>query len=150
MNVVFNRINESDFYEIHSPILFNDIKTSRCFGIITNNVTSYLFSWQSDIQNPVLNEISEGICSIGIDQNFAIINFVTAKIILNIELTYPFYDNKVYGNYCFVITELEIIRIDIINFGNTKEYMLPDIFEEINFGNNQVEVKCSGNITLLI
>ena len=142
MNISLLKINESEFNKLNIPILFNDSYTSRCFGVIKNNKYSYKFSWQSDLIQPILSEVINGIFSIGIDQNFTIINFNLNLIAFKLELNYTFYDTKIFNDLIYVITELEIIKINALTFKVLEEYLLPDIFEEIIFEEKKISVRC--------
>ncbi|HEX8576093.1 MAG TPA: hypothetical protein VF677_07335 [Flavobacterium sp.] len=142
MDIIISQIEETEFNKLNIPILFSDAKTNRCYGIISNHNYSYRFSWQSDVVKPNITEVKNGIYAIGIDQNLSIIDFNINSITCSLELTYFFYDTKIFDNFIYIITELEIIKIDIIAFKIIKEYELPDVFKEMVFANNKVRVQC--------
>ena len=142
MNIDILQIEELEFNKLNAPTLFNNSYTSRCFGIIKNKIFSYKFAWQSDLIKPVLTEVNKNVFAIGIDQNFAIINFNLNSIVSKLELSYTFYDTKIFNNFIYVITELEIIKINSLTFKVIKEYPLPEIFEEIILKNENITVRC--------
>ncbi|WP_154652532.1 hypothetical protein [Flavobacterium rivuli] len=141
MKVEFKAISESDFRETGSILLFNT-ERPRCYGIIFNEEISFKFGWQSDLITPEINEVSENVYSLGIDLNFAIIDFNKNSIVTNLLLDYFFYLTKLYEDYLYVITELSIIRIELVTFTIIETLYLPDIFKEIVFDKNRIEVKC--------
>lgn len=141
MKAEFKVITESDFKESESVLLFNT-ERSWCYGIIFNEEISFKFGWQSDLITPEINEVSENVYSLGIDLNFAIIDFNKNSIVTNLLLDYFFYLTKLYEDYLYVITELSIIRIELVTFTIIETLYLPDIFKEIVFDKNRIEVKC--------
>ena len=93
MSISLKQITENDFMNLNVPTIFNDNKISRCFGIVTNDIQSFKFAWQSTIVSPIVSEIiKEYVIGIGIDLNFAVVNFMSNRIVLNITLTYLFLD----------------------------------------------------------
>ncbi|MFV5700155.1 hypothetical protein ACM55H_17485 [Flavobacterium sp. ZT3R17] len=149
MRVNILHIEEKEFKKLNVPTLFNDNNTSRCYATINYLQYSYKFSWQSDIIQPKETEIKNGVYAIGIDQNFAIIDFNINAVILNLRLDYLFCDTKIFKNFIYLITELEIIKIDIFTLEKIKEYALPDIFEEINF-DDKIRVNCFENSVIYL
>ncbi|MXN91055.1 hypothetical protein GR160_07415 [Flavobacterium sp. Sd200] len=141
MKVEFKVITESDFNKMDSELIFNT-ERPRCHGIIFNKEISFKFAWQSDLIIPEINEISENVYCLGIDLNFAIIDFKSNLIISNLLLDHFFYGSKVYEDFLYVITELSIIKIELVTFRLIETFHLPDIFKGIVFGKNIVEVKC--------
>lgn len=61
-----------------------------------------------------------------------------------LRLTYNFYTVKVFNEDVFIITELEILKLDKVTFTITNEYELPDLFEEIVIYDGRIEFKCTG------
>ncbi|MNY79972.1 hypothetical protein D3C86_2208390 [compost metagenome] len=52
---------------------------------------------------------------------------------------------KLHEDFLYVITELSIIKIELVTFSIIEAFSLPDFFEEIIFDKNRIEVKCSNN-----
>lgn len=144
MKVEFKLINESIFNELKSEIIFNT-ETPRCYGMIGNENYSFKFGWQSEIIIPKVNQILESTYSVGIDLNFAIIDFEKGTIVFNLLLDYFFYEIKLHEDFLYVITELSIIKIELVTFRIIETFSLPDFFEEIIFEKCTIEVKCSNN-----
>ncbi|WP_374173053.1 hypothetical protein [Flavobacterium tructae] len=144
MKVEFKLINESIFKELKSEIIFNT-ETPRCYGMIGNENYSFKFGWQSEIIIPQVNQISENVYSVGIDLNFVVLDFERNITVLNLSLDYFFYEIKLHEKFLYVITELSIIKIELVTYKIIEEFSLPDFYEEIIFDNNRIEVKCSNN-----
>lgn len=142
MEVRLKRISEAEFHNLHVPILFDDKVTGRCFGVVTNGDQSFGLAWQSTMTQPILSEVGQGVFCIGIDQNFAVMDFSNNSVPLRLTLFYNFYNTQLYKESIFVITELEIIKIDRTTFKVMGEYALPEYFEEITIGDDSLEVKC--------
>ncbi|KQT27024.1 hypothetical protein ASG22_20425 [Chryseobacterium sp. Leaf405] len=104
-------ISEKDFKNSNLPVLFEDKRTDRMFGVISNDIHSFKLGWQSTIVKPVIKEVNQEIYAIGIDQNFILIDLELLKIRLKLKLTYFFFNVAIYNNFIIVITELEIFII---------------------------------------
>jgi hypothetical protein len=141
MKVELKLINEVVFNESNLSTIFN-VARPRCYGILVNKDYSYKLGWQSEIVNPKINEISDNVYSIGIDLNFAIIDFEKGNVVLNLSLDYFFYDTKLQNGFIYVITELLIIKINQMTYEVIEKFSLPDFFNEIIFNNNTIEIKC--------
>lgn len=141
MKVELKLINEVVFNESNLTTIFN-VERPRCYGILVNKDYSYKLEWQSEIVNPKINEISDNVYSIGIDLNFAIIDFEKGNVVLNLPLDYFFYDTKLHNGFIYVITELLIIKINQMTYEVIEKFSLPDFFNKIIFNNNTMEIKC--------
>jgi hypothetical protein len=150
MSIIIKEITENEFHLVEYPIIFSDGHSDRKFGLISNGKYSYKFAWRSDLISPVIVELTTWIYCLGIDQNFVIINFKSNAILLDLKLTYFFYDIKINGNFIYVITELEIIKIAKTTFIVEKIYDLPDMFQEIEFNNQEAKIKCFGDNIVFI
>ena len=127
------------------PVLFENKLTDRVFGIISNGINEYKFSWQSTIIKPKVIDVDDFRCSISIDLVFLIFEFLTGKILLQLTLDYFFYDTKIYNGFIYVITELEIIKISTKDLLVIERFALPDYFENIEFNEEIILVKCVGD-----
>ncbi|MDQ0639304.1 hypothetical protein QF042_002869 [Pedobacter sp. W3I1] len=72
MNIKLKELSESEFHSLNIPILFEDKLEDRNFGLISGKIYSYKFGWQSTAIKPVVTEIDEFRCSIGVDLNFVV------------------------------------------------------------------------------
>jgi hypothetical protein len=99
---------------------------------------------------PEITEIFSNVYAIGIDQNFAIIDFTDGKVLLKLEFTYNFYTVQFIDDKFFAITELELIQIDKYTFKVLKEYPFPDFFQEMKQVGDHIEIKCAGDINIEI
>jgi len=144
------KISEKEFEKLSAPILFENKLTNRVFGQISIEGHTYKFSWQSDEVNPVILSIRHGIVLIGIDVSLVIFNYNTGKVLLELSLDYFFFDAKIYDDFIFVISELEIIKIYSSTFEVARKYGLPDFIEEIEFKHGRIEVKCAGQDPIIL
>jgi hypothetical protein len=142
MDSMLQQITENDFLESNALILFSEYKTSRNFGIFKFNNNSYKLSWQSDVSKPIITQITDNIYSIGIDLNFAIIDFKSNQILLNLDFFSFYYYTKLLDNFIYIVTELEIIKVDTMNFKVVKIISLPDIFKEMTVLDDKIVIQC--------
>jgi hypothetical protein len=137
-----NEISESDYKNLDLPTLFEDKLTDRKFGLFSKGESKYKFGWQSETIKPNIIFINNSCCSIGVDLIFIIFEIRTGKVLVKIPLDYYYFDTKIYNNFLYVITELEIIKISIDGLKVIDTYSLPDYFESIEFYNDKIIVKC--------
>lgn len=135
-------ISEEKYRKLQYPILFNDEQTDRIFATLSYKDTNYKFAWQSNNITPCVIKIRENILAIGVDQNFIVVNFDFEKILIKYRLDYFLYDIRMYNDFIYVLTELEILRIEKRTMELVDKYDLPDILENIEFNDYQIIVKC--------
>lgn len=141
MKIDFKEISELDFERLDSPVLFGD-KSDRSFGsILIQGQELYKISWNTTLIKPNILVINKVVC-IGIDLTFVIFDFDKKNILLELNLDYFFYDVKIHNEYLYVITELEIIKLNISNFEICKKYDLPDYFSDIEFQEDNIMIRC--------
>ena len=150
MNII-KRISKTAFRKLNSYELFKEDKeaANNSFAVISESTNCFKIAWNSDIE-PMLIEIDANIYGIGIDQHFSIVDLNCNSVLLNINLFYNFFVTKLQGEWIYLITELEIIKISKLDFKIVKNYALPDYFEGIEFLDGQVIVKCSGNEIVIL
>lgn len=145
MKASIKEISESEYKKSDVLVLFEDELTDRVFGLISNGVNEYKFGWQSTLIKPIIKFINDNYCSIGIDLIFVIFDFNTGRILQKLSLDYYFYDIKLFNGFLYVITQLEIIKINIADLTIVEIYPLPDYFESIEFNEKVIVVKCIGD-----
>ena len=150
MIVTYKEISNTDYDSLRTPVLFEDKKADRLFGTITNGKQEFRFGWRSNLIKPEIKEIKENIYSIGIDENFVIVDFSANNVILNLKLLYPYYTTEIFNNIIFIATELEIIKIDKSKFKVMSEYTLPEFYEYMIPVEDGFDVHCANNITIYI
>lgn len=113
------------------------------FFVINNDKSKseFKFACHGDIK-PSLIKIADSVYAVGINLNFSIFDMAKNAILLSLNLSYFFYEVQIYENYIYVITELEILKIDTNKLICIKTYDLPDIFESISFRGQSLFVKC--------
>jgi hypothetical protein len=145
MNIELTEISDSVFKKLDIPTLFEDKLTDRTFGVVSDGKNEYKLGWQSENVKPVMKWINTLLCSIGVDLVFVIFEFTTGRVLQKLSLDYFFYDTKIYNGFIYVITELEIIKINIVNLAIVEIYSLPDYFKSIEFNERNIVVKCVGD-----
>lgn len=146
--MIINSIDKTRFIESDGKIVFYNQETNSSFGELSHNNFTYKLGWNSSVIEPEILEIESNIYSIGIDQNFAVIDFNFNEIVLNLELPYFFYDIKIYKERIYICMELEILVLDKSNYNTLKKIPLPDFYEEINFQDNLEIITCIDGSTI--
>lgn len=142
MDYLLTNISESEFISLNCKLLFGDNKTNRMFAKISKLDTCYKFAWQSDLINPSVFAVNNDIYCIGVDLNFAIIDFSTNSILLNLQLDYFYYDVFIANNHIFVITELEVLKINIEKFKIIDKFGLPEFYQSSTISDELIEISC--------
>lgn len=142
MEATFKEISHDQFVNVDLPWLFDDESTSRKFGLISVEQRGYKFSWDSNLIQPEIEKIETGVYSIGIDQHFAIVDFVRGMIPLNIHLFYNFYNTKLSGEHIFVCTELEVLVVRRGTYNVVRSFDLPEFFDELIIEASTVKIIC--------
>jgi hypothetical protein len=142
MKTALSLITESDFNKENNLIIFQDKVANHRYAQLKHGNNSFRLAWHSDSITPVISEIRNNIFSIGIDQNFAIIDFENDKILLNLDFLSFFYYTELLDNFIYIITELEIIKVDTINFKVLETIGLPDIFREMTIMDDKILIQC--------
>ena len=150
MNIFLEKISQDEFDRLEVPEIFTKDKSSRCYGVIKNDCQKYKLAWQSDLVEPVLAEVGVGIVSIGIDQHFALLDFIKNNVLLKLVLYFTFLDSKIFQRNLFIGTEFEVLRVNLTTYEVVNSYPLPEIFEEIVFFENSFIIKCAENVTIKI
>jgi|SRR5690554_280699 len=147
MKVYIREISEEEYKNKNLSVLFDDQISDRTFAILTNDEDIFKMGWQSTDISPSLINLTDRIFAIGVDLNFVIIDISTKKALMRIKLNYFFYEFKIIDNILLVITELEIIKVNIVNFQIDEKYALSDFFETIETINKRILVKTvDGNL----
>ncbi len=145
MNISIKEISELEFKKLNIPVLFEDESMDRAFGVISDGKNEYKLGWQSDNIKPIIKWINTVLYSIGIDLTFVLFEFNTGRILQKLSLNYFFYDTEIYNESLYVITELEIVKINITDLAIVETFSLPNFFESIEFNEGIVAVKCVGD-----
>ncbi len=137
-----DRITKEKYQELKVKNLFEEKMTDRVFATILINNVAYKFAWGSDIVVPVIKIINNQYCTIGIDLEFIVINMIENVVIDSVKLNYFFYDTQIFNNFLFVITELQILKIEMQNFKIIDQIDLPEIFESWDVVDNKIKITC--------
>lgn len=144
MEVNFTEISKSEYHELELPSLFTNSLCNLFFGVISINEHRFKLGWQSSEVKPSLKIVNNSICILGIDLNLVIYDIINNQIVENLLLDYFFYAIEVNHKFIYVISELEIIKIDISNLNVKEKFQLPDFFESIEFLEDYTIINCIG------
>jgi hypothetical protein len=142
MNTIVKEITENDFDNSKYPLLFKSDGLNRKFALISNNDINYIIGWQSDLVNPKVFELTRCHVLIGIDLNFAIIDFCAAQVLSKMELTFNFIDIIKMKNRLFLITEMEVLELGTEKYNIINTCLLSDIIEEIIVTEESIDLRC--------
>jgi hypothetical protein len=146
----YEKISRPEFDSSNFPILFQNVKYARSYGTITDSDCCFRFSWRSDLIEPEIKDIGGYHYSVGVDQNYCLIDIQTKKTILDLELFFSFLSSELHNDFIFINTEMEVIRICKKDL-TTEEIDLPDFFSELTYVNGEVQAKCvDGTIVSLM
>lgn len=136
----FAKISSSEFYESNASTILNGGKNARSFGLISIHEKKFKISWDSTEINPSIHHIENENYSIGIDLRFIIFNVITEHVVYELHLDYFFYEVKIYKQFIFIATELEIIKINFHTLRIIDKYTLPNYYENMTFMNEKIVV----------
>lgn len=143
MSIKYREISFIEFVALDCITLFHDEKTGRRFGVLTNGLTNYKFSWQSDLIAPVVTISDNNIsCCLGVDQMFSMVEFNEDAFRIVLKLDYLLYDIRYIGLEIWVITELEILVINATNYNIDRRVSLPSFFKTMILKPSVVTVEC--------
>lgn len=143
----FKKITEEEFKAVDLPIIFENKLTDRSFAIVYKNIDFFKFGWQSTNVDPILIQLREDTFAIGVDLICSIVDTYAKKVLKNIKLNYFFFDFKLINDMLFVITELEVLKLNIVNFEIVENYLLSDFFESIEISKDNIIINTvDGNI----
>ncbi len=150
MDVKLTRITASEYDKLPLSILFDDKEFDHVFAILSSDKNDYKLGWQSNLIEPVIVAISASLCLVGVDLVFVIFDKEEGKIRFKLSLDCYFYDAILHEEHVLIITQLEIIKLHISSLTISERYALPNIFEDIEFKENRILVKCVDNEQITI
>ena len=150
MTLIKQQISEKQYNELDYPILFDDNKFDRAFGIIDNGKYQWKYGWQSISLKPFIENLEAETYLIGIDRDFIIVDLSSNIIKLKLRLNYFFYGAKQTDKLIFVISELEVIKIVKTNFEIIQSYELPDFFQDMKIMDEHCKITYSGGGSIII
>jgi hypothetical protein len=148
MKRVITKLSKAGFNETSAEVLFNS-DNARAFGVFEAQSCKFKLDWESDLIIPEVYDLGNEFYTIGIDQNFAIVDVGKCAVKLSVKLGYFYVETIVVDETIFVITELAIIKISKVSLQILKIEALPDIYQEcLSYKNGILQIKCFGDIFL--
>jgi len=90
--MTFEIINKEVFESLLYPIVFENVKTDRCYELLKDRHGVFKLSWDSDLLKPSIITFQPNVYAISIDEHFALVDFNSKQIALNIELPFSFHE----------------------------------------------------------
>ena len=146
--MIINIIDKNRFKISEGRVIFYNELTNRSFGELIHNNYSFKIGWNSQLIDLKTIQIAPDIYALGIDQDFAIIDFNKGEILLKLELFYTFYDIKLHNQEIYICTELEVLVLNKLNYNILKKIGLLEFFEDLSFEGNTIIIKCIDNVTI--
>jgi hypothetical protein len=143
-----NIIDKHTFDEANSRCVFSNNNTDRCYALVTEENSSFKFAWRSDLVQVKILMIKPHTYAIGIDENFAIIDFKTGQIILYVFLHFLFHEFKLSSGSLLIATDFEVLIFDIQNCIIKRKIDLPDTYEAMEISTGNVQIKCFGGLSI--
>ncbi|QEM09103.1 hypothetical protein [Mucilaginibacter rubeus] len=85
--------------------------------------------------------------AVGIDEQFAVVDFNSKQVALNIELSFPYHEARVVSTSIVLACELEVLIIDIHNYHVIDWRSLPDIYYSMDLEGDKVNITfMDGNV----
>lgn len=120
---------------------FSTIDATK-FGIIDINGKKIGLSWAT-ICPPEIIEIADfQVIAIGHGTLFMLISVLDCKVLMKFGLDFDLVLIEKYGFYLFVVTELNIMCVNLNNNSIFKIFDLPEIAENIEYRDRELVVYC--------
>jgi len=142
MSITIKKIPEAEFKALNCPVLFADEWRDRAFGVILAGENTYKFGWPTETQSPVVKWIDTLTCSFGVDLDFVIIDSPGGNVLHKMHLDYWLYDIQLFDAFLYVITEIEIIKMNTKDNSIIETYSLPDIYKNMEPSGSGFLVEC--------
>lgn len=149
MNYFLRKISKLEFKNSNVPTLLGTYETDKVFSLISNKRKAYKFSWKSELVDPIIKEWNN-VCVLGIDLDLVILNFETNEILNRLQFDSFFYDIQFYHEVIYVITQLEVFRINSFDFKIIDTYPLPDVFKKIEMKDGSIVIECFGGELIFV
>lgn len=118
------------------------IKNATQFGIVDINGKKIGLSWAT-INPPEILEFADfQIIAIGHGTAFILVSVLDCEVLMKFGLDYDLVMIEKYNYYIFVVTELNVICINLNNKSIFKIVNLPEIADKIEFQDQELIVYC--------
>ena len=117
-------------------------KNATQFGIIDINGKKIGLSWATINPPEVLEAADFQVIAIGYGTVFILVSVLDCEIIMKIGLDYDLVIIEKYGYYLFVVTELNVLCVNLYSNSIFKIVNLPEIADKIEFRDQELIVYC--------
>ncbi|WEA00694.1 hypothetical protein [Mucilaginibacter sp. SJ] len=92
--MILNVVDKHTFDQSDYQCVFSNKNTDRRYALVTEESNSFKFAWRSDKVSVNFLMIKSHTYAVGMDENFAIIDFKTDEIVLYKHLDFIFHEFK--------------------------------------------------------
>ena len=142
MEVNLENIDEERFDSLERISIFERNSYDRRFALLTCGERSMKLSWQSDIITPVILKLGDRIYFIGIDLNYAIVDFNASEIELKEHVDTFILSAFIVEGVLIVASEMKLVFHDLKSFKKIREVNLPDIYVDSSVSGKVLTVEC--------
>jgi len=135
-------LSKEQYGTVEAQVLFEDTENDQFYGLVQQGSSKFKFGWIRELVGPVIKWLDPNTCTIGIDKNFAIVNFQSGEVLFSLPLNTYFVDTYIVENAILVITQLEIFKISTSTYEIISTFELPDFFVSIEILGDIFKVRC--------
>lgn len=146
----YKNVSKATYTAAQLPVLFGDRPDDSCFGIISSGGWGYRFSWDNEAVNPFLAEVYDAVYSIGYEQNVALVDFTTYRVLTERWLTFIYCDTLLFYDAIIIATEAEIILLDKRTYTETGRQMLTEYFSHADIDGDEAVITCANGDEFVI
>ncbi|SDZ77302.1 hypothetical protein SAMN05192529_101386 [Arachidicoccus rhizosphaerae] len=138
----FHALSPSEFTELDCPTLFHDKENDSFFGYIQKGNFSFKFGWVRETSTPSITWLSQNSCALGLDKNFAMIDFNAGEVRSNIALDTYFVGTYPTTDALLVATQLEVLALDLFTYEILSTTELPDFLVSMDTDQRPYTAHC--------
>jgi hypothetical protein len=131
------KIKECEFNLLNHELLFSKPEFNRSFALVKIETYIYKTAWNSTVIQPQLLDLD--LKFFAIDQFLAIFNH-KGCLLKKQELSYRFCDFLYFNNTYYIITELDICKIDLNNYDLIEIEYFNEIYSHYKISNNKLTI----------
>lgn len=135
------KIDKKEFEKSTSNTLFDDLEFNRAYGILSSENHILKLAWKSDLMNPEIIKYQD-YAIIGIDNSVAILNEATLRILVKLQLSWNYQKTFIHNEQIIIATELSVYKFHCHELTLKSFSVLPDIIEDFEVDEDNIQVSC--------
>ena len=139
----YKNVSKATYNAMQLPVLFGERPDDSCFGIISSGDWGYRFSWDDGATSPFLTDVYDSVYSIGYEQNVALVDFTTYRVLTELWLTFIYCDTLLFYDVIIIATEAEIILLDKRAYTEIARQMLTEYFSYADIDGDEAVITCA-------